>query len=76
MKSGKCFLMAKNTILFENQRLNQNMIDLLKRCEKLEDEIVGKYEDIFILRKNSNTFRDVSLYMYLIHGVFLIFLPI
>ncbi|EAL6914834.1 hypothetical protein DSW55_09355, partial [Campylobacter coli] len=35
-----------NTILFENQRLNQNMIDLLKRCEKLEDEIVGKYEDI------------------------------
>ena len=35
-----------------------------------------KYEDIFILRKNSNTFRDVSLYMYLIHGVFLIFLPI
>ncbi|EPU8950422.1 hypothetical protein ACV0NZ_001707 [Campylobacter jejuni] len=35
-----------NTILFENQRLNQNMIDLLKRCEKLEDEIVGKYEDV------------------------------
>ncbi|HFW6578322.1 TPA: hypothetical protein ACICD1_001816, partial [Campylobacter jejuni] len=35
-----------NTILFENQRLNQNMINLLKRCEKLEDEIVGKYEDV------------------------------
>ncbi|HEB9325544.1 TPA: hypothetical protein RZK34_000991 [Campylobacter jejuni] len=35
-----------NTILFENQRLNQNMIDLLKRCEKLEDEIVGKYENV------------------------------
>ena len=35
-----------NTILFENQRLNQNMIDLLKRCEKLEAEIVGKYENI------------------------------
>ncbi|MBZ7974588.1 hypothetical protein [Campylobacter molothri] len=35
-----------NTILFENQRLNQNMIEILKRCEKLEDEIVGKYEDI------------------------------
>ncbi|EFV4333593.1 hypothetical protein HRB31_001276, partial [Campylobacter jejuni] len=35
-----------NTILFENQRLNQNMINLLKRCENLEDEIVGKYEDV------------------------------
>ncbi|OEV42065.1 hypothetical protein AJY57_04215 [Campylobacter jejuni] len=46
-----------NTILFENQRLNQNMIDLLKRCEKLEDEIVGKYEDILKIEEliNSST---------------------
>ncbi|MCH3853152.1 hypothetical protein LZC39_13735, partial [Campylobacter jejuni] len=46
-----------NTILFENQRLNQNMIDLLKRCEKLEDEIVGKYEDILKIEDliNSST---------------------
>ncbi|RTI85301.1 hypothetical protein [Campylobacter jejuni] len=46
-----------NTILFENQRLNQNMINLLKRCEKLEDEIVGKYEDILKIEDliNSST---------------------
>ncbi|EAK3347270.1 hypothetical protein [Campylobacter coli] len=46
-----------NTILFENQRLNQNMIDLLKRCENLEDEIVGKYEDILKIEDliNSST---------------------
>lgn len=46
-----------NTILFENQRLNQNMINLLKRCEKLEDEIVGKYEDILKIEEliNSST---------------------
>lgn len=46
-----------NTILFENQRLNQNMINLLKRCENLEDEIVGKYEDILKIEDliNSST---------------------
>ncbi|RTJ47880.1 hypothetical protein [Campylobacter jejuni] len=53
-----------NTILFENQRLNQNMIDLLKRCEKLEDEIVGKYEDVLeaieIVNKADETINDLN----------------
>lgn len=34
-----------------------------------------KYTNIYILRKNSSVLRQLSLYMYLIHGVFLIFLP-
>ncbi|HEF7995798.1 TPA: hypothetical protein ACHD73_000260 [Campylobacter jejuni] len=53
-----------NTILFENQRLNQNMINLLKRCEKLEDEIVGKYEDVLeaieIVNKADETINDLN----------------
>ncbi|EOI8655259.1 hypothetical protein ACMXEJ_001581, partial [Campylobacter jejuni] len=53
-----------NTILFENQRLNQNMIDLLKRCEKLEDEIVGKYEDVLkaieIVNKADEMINDLN----------------
>ncbi|EAI2485973.1 hypothetical protein E2Y90_08760, partial [Campylobacter coli] len=48
-----------NTILFENQRLNQNMIDLLKRCEKLEDEIVGKYEDILKIEDLINSSTEI-----------------
>ncbi|EOJ1324212.1 hypothetical protein ACM114_001928, partial [Campylobacter coli] len=53
-----------NTILFENQRLNQNMIDLLKRCEKLEDEIVGKYENVLeaieIVSKADEMINDLN----------------
>lgn len=53
-----------NTILFENQRLNQNMIDLLKRCEKLEDEIVGKYENVLevieIVNKADEMINDLN----------------
>ncbi|ECT4084339.1 TPA: hypothetical protein R2P05_000432 [Campylobacter jejuni] len=48
-----------NTILFENQRLNQNMIDLLKRCENLEDEIVGKYEDILKIEDLINSSTEI-----------------
>lgn len=48
-----------NTILFENQRLNQNMIDLLKRCENLEDEIVGKYEDILKIENLINSSTEI-----------------
>lgn len=48
-----------NTILFENQRLNQNMIDLLKRCTRLENQIVEKYEDILQVEELINSSQSM-----------------